>query len=175
MSCGRCSRASCSAAKPSVATVASWPACLTIRRANSRLFGSSSTTRIYASVSSPVRPDALILHQDSSSVVALADRHVDGRSRRREAERVIEDVLDRRAQTLRIGVDPYRVGFRDQLQTIAIGLLHERRDEFGQIESSAIQPEAAVLELSDLKHVIGESFEVAALPAQLVNRAPLRG
>src|SRR5438477_11212188 len=48
MSCGRCSRASSSAAKPSVATVASCPACLTIRSANSRLFGSSSTTRIFA-------------------------------------------------------------------------------------------------------------------------------
>src|SRR5437870_9621810 len=48
MRCGRCSRASSNAANPSVATVASWPACLTIRRASSRLFGSSSTTRIFA-------------------------------------------------------------------------------------------------------------------------------
>src|SRR5467141_910838 len=48
MSCGRCSRASSRAANPSVATVASWPACLTIRSASSRLFGSSSTTRILA-------------------------------------------------------------------------------------------------------------------------------
>src|SRR5438132_1143763 len=48
ISCGRCSRASSRAAKPSVATVASWPAWRTIRRASSRLFGSSSTTRIFA-------------------------------------------------------------------------------------------------------------------------------
>src|SRR5436190_2690353 len=45
---GRCSRASSRAANPSVATVASCPACLTIRSASSRLFGSSSTTRIFA-------------------------------------------------------------------------------------------------------------------------------
>src|SRR5438552_6980099 len=242
MSCGRCSRASSSAAKPSVATVASWPACLTIRRASSRLFGSSSTTRIFAiprlrsglvrgerevdgegrpepetdaargdgaavrlddeasdvktepdsdlvlrgwglhpavlpedhSKMRPRKTDALVLHQDARSVLALPHRDVDRRFRRRKAERVVEDVLDRGPQTLGIRIDPYRVGFRHELQAIALSLLDQRRDELGKVESAAIQPEASRFELPDLEDVVGESFEVAALPAKLIDRAALR-
>src|SRR6267143_2958061 len=178
MSCGRCSRASSNEATPAVATVASGPACRTIRSASSRLFGSSSTTRIFAmAISLPsglvrgerqvqreggseaeadaarghraavglddeachieteadadlvlrrggldpsvlakdhsdVRsrePDPLILDEHACAVVALSNGHVNGRPRRGEAERVIEDVLDRGAETFRICVDPDRV------------------------------------------------------------------
>src|SRR2546423_12530075 len=58
----------------------------------------------------PRQTHALVLHNDARSVIALAHGHVNRRSRWREAKRVIEDVLDRRAQTFGIGVDPDRVG-----------------------------------------------------------------
>src|SRR5713226_5928827 len=50
--------------------------------------------------------DALILHQDAGSVLASADRDVNGRPWRREAQSIVEDVLDRGAKTLHIRVDP---------------------------------------------------------------------
>src|SRR6266852_4442947 len=120
-------------------------------------------------------PDALILHQHARAVVPLAHRDVYGRSGRREAKRVVEDVLDRGPQTFWICVDPYRVGFGHELQTTAVGLLDQGGDELGQVESPAIQSEASRFELPDLEHVIREALEVAALPSQLVDRAPLRG
>src|SRR2546423_4612534 len=77
------------------------------------------------------QPDALILHNDARSVLALAHGHVNRRARWREAKRVVEDVLDRGTQTFRIGVNPDRVGLRDELEALAIGVLDERRHEFG--------------------------------------------
>src|SRR6266550_6958381 len=73
---------------------------------------------------------ALVLHDDARSVIALAHGHVNRRSRWREAKGVVEDVLDRRAQTFGVGVDPDRVGLRDELQALPIGVLHEGRYEF---------------------------------------------
>src|SRR5207245_11331432 len=83
-------------------------------------------------------------------------------------------MLDRGAQALRVRIDPDRVGLSDELEAFPVRLLHERRDEFAEVEPSFVQAEVSGLELADLENVLGEAIEVAALSAQLPARIPLR-
>src|SRR5205823_712710 len=82
-------------------------------------------------------------------------------------------MLDRGAQALRVRIDPDRVGLSDELEAFPVRLLHERRDEFAEVEPSFVQAEVSGLELADLENVLGEAIEVAALSAQLQDRVAL--
>src|SRR5205814_10380359 len=66
-----------------------------------------------------------------------------------------------------------RVGVSHDRQARALGTLPRRRNEFGEVESSAMQPEAPRFELSAFEEVVRDSVEVAALTAQLIDRAAL--
>src|SRR5207245_8635354 len=82
-------------------------------------------------------------------------------------------MLERGAQALRVRIDPDRVGLSDELEAFPVRLLHERRDEFAEVEPSFVQAEVSGLELADLENVLGEAIEVAAMSAQLQDRIAL--